>query len=81
MNTVASIWSWSLPTPGFTTVEVFDVQGRRVRTLYSGNLSSGFNEIAWDFQDDGGGRVARGVYFYRFKAPGVSGVRKIQVTR
>jgi hypothetical protein len=64
---------------GPVTVEVFDVTGRRVRTLVSANLSAGRHELAWDGRDDAGRSVASGLYFYR--ARGVEGVvtRKVLV--
>ncbi len=46
-------------------LDVFDVTGRRVRTLVDGPLPPGEFEVAWDRRGDGGQRVAAGVYFAR----------------
>ena len=44
-------------------IAVFDVTGRRVRSLVSGVRSSGSHTVSWDGRSDRGERVAKGVYF------------------
>ena len=47
------------------SLEVFDLLGRKVKTLFAGRLSAGTHEFEWDATTDSGGKVASGVYFYR----------------
>jgi len=47
---------------------VFDLVGRRVRQLHRGRLAEGPHHIEWNGRDDGGRRVAAGIYFVRFEA-------------
>lgn len=48
---------------------VYDVLGRRVRTLHSGEtLTAGHYRTAWNGRDDAGRSVASGVYLYRLIA-------------
>ncbi|MFN0151614.1 MAG: FlgD immunoglobulin-like domain containing protein [bacterium] len=47
-------------------LDVFDVSGRRVRTLASGASAAGVREVRWDGRDDSGRDVAGGVYLLRF---------------
>ena len=48
---------------------VYDVLGRRVRTLYSGEtLTAGHYRISWNGRDDEGRSVASGVYLYQLIA-------------
>jgi hypothetical protein len=51
------------------TVElaVFDIAGRRVRTLLRGAAAAGEHDAPWDGLDDAGRRVAPGVYLYRLQ--------------
>jgi flagellar hook assembly protein FlgD len=51
-------------------VSVFDVVGRRVRTLVEGVSSAGVNRVTWDARDDAGRPVGSGVYFVRFASDG-----------
>ncbi|MFN0151609.1 MAG: FlgD immunoglobulin-like domain containing protein [bacterium] len=44
---------------------VYDVSGRRVKTLASGTRPTGVGSIAWDGRDDGGRDVTSGTYFLR----------------
>jgi hypothetical protein len=71
----------TLTTAGPVRIEVFNVQGRRVRVLADRFLDAGEFDIRWDGRDDRGVSVATGVYFYRVTAPGVESVRKVHIVR
>ena len=47
---------------------IFDLNGKRVRTLLEGELAAGEQTILWDGRDQQGGTVASGVYFYELAA-------------
>ncbi|HPF35475.1 MAG TPA: FlgD immunoglobulin-like domain containing protein [Candidatus Krumholzibacteria bacterium] len=53
---------------GRVTLDVFDVTGRRVRTLAAASLAAGPHEFTWNGTDDGGRRVSSGVYMLRLRA-------------
>jgi flagellar hook assembly protein FlgD len=67
--------------PGPVELAVFDVLGRRVRTLEKSELEAREYRRFWDGRDDAGVRVGSGVYFYRLKADGFQQVRKITWVR
>lgn len=46
-------------------ISVFDISGRRVRTLVSGIQEPGRHTVAWDGTTQGGARVTSGVYWIR----------------
>jgi flagellar hook assembly protein FlgD len=58
-------------------VHLYDVAGRRVRTLVHGELPAGFHHAAWDGRDDRGQNVGNGVYFYRIVAGDWRSLRKL----
>lgn len=58
--------------PGQAIVEVFDLRGRRVRSL----TPAGDSAWTWDGRDDKGQRLASGVYVIRASSGGQSTVRK-----
>lgn len=66
-----------MPTPGAARVDVFDLQGRRMRTLADGALPAGPTLLGWDGRDEAGVRLGRGVYFARLASGGT--VRTVRV--
>lgn len=51
-------------------LELFDVSGRRVRTLFDGPATVGEHEVPWDGRRDSGELLPAGIYFQRFAADG-----------
>jgi hypothetical protein len=57
---------FSLPSPERIVLDIYDVRGRRVRSLSHGEtLGAGEHRIVWDARDDEGLPVPSGTYFYR----------------
>jgi hypothetical protein len=54
-----------LQQPVQIDVDILDISGRRVRTLFSDMTSSGSFTWAWDGRDDGGRTVPPGIYLAR----------------
>lgn len=71
-----------VPTSAATaTLRVFDAGGRAVRTLLVGSVSPGWQEFIWDGRDDGGARVASGLYIARFTAAGQVVAQKLALIK
>ena len=66
---------------GEVTLTVYNVAGRRVRTLVDGPQTAGTKSAAWDGRDDRGVVVGSGVYYCRLEAPGYEQSIKITVLR
>lgn len=78
----ATTISFSLPRAGAVALEVFDLAGRRVRTLLQDEkLEPGDHEVVWRGRDAGGRGVASGVYHVRLRAEGVSQVQRVSLVR
>ena len=60
----------ALPRPESGDVLVFDLAGRRVRSLYTGPLPAGTSEFSWDGADDRGMTASEGVYWVRARHGG-----------
>ena len=71
--------SYSLPAAGPATLVVYDLAGKLVKTLVSGNLPAGARKVTWNRTDDAGRTVAGGVYFCRLRADGTSFSSKLVV--
>jgi hypothetical protein len=62
--------SFTLDRAGAAELAVFDLAGRKVRTLQSGNLGAGPHTATWRGRDDAGRAVPAGAYFARLRADG-----------
>ncbi len=74
---------FSLPAgvSGEYALAVFDLAGRKVRTVAAGAGAPGGYEVAWDLADDAGRKVAPGVYLCWLSASCGSAGRRVVVTR
>jgi len=59
---------FSLATPEHVTLNIYDVAGRRVRTLVNTSQSAGPHAVTWNGINDRGATVSSGIYFYRLQA-------------
>jgi len=59
---------FTLPQQASVALEIFDLSGRRVRSLYEGTLAAGAHRIMWDGKDDFSRTLYSGVYFCRLRA-------------
>jgi Zn-dependent M28 family amino/carboxypeptidase len=64
----ATTLSFVLAADGKVSIDIFDVEGRRLRTLAGGRLSAGRNDLVWDGEDASGARVSAGIYFARVRS-------------
>lgn len=71
--------AWPADAPG--TVEIFDLAGRRVRTLHDGMAAAGETAFTWDGRDAAGRRVAAGVYLARIRQEAEARTRRIVLLR
>ena len=63
--------------PSDIRLEIFDLLGRKVRTLASGRYAPGTYSVTWNATDDAGLRVASGIYVYRLSSPSRSVTKKM----
>jgi cytoskeletal protein CcmA (bactofilin family) len=62
---------------GKVKLAIYSMTGQVVRTLASGEFTSGSHLVVWDATDDSGARVASGVYVYRITAGSFVSQRKL----
>lgn len=70
-----------LPRATQVVLEVFDLRGRRVRTLVREQRPEGNNFVIWDGTSDKGARVAGGLYFYKLSIDGESRTKAMSFAR
>ena len=72
---------FDLATQGRVSLQIFDAQGRLVRTLCDEVMPEGTHEALWDGRDNSGSRVATGVYFVRFTSGNYQLTKKLVMVR
>ncbi len=64
---LSTSFSVDIPQKSTVELEVYNVLGARVKTLFQGVVDAGRSWFSWNAQDDHGGTVSSGVYFYRLQ--------------
>ena len=72
---------YSLAGPGRVTLAIYDVLGRRVRTLVDHSQAAGRYQVEWNGLDDQGRSVASGTYLYRLDAGSFRQTAKMSLVR
>ncbi|NIO02233.1 MAG: T9SS type A sorting domain-containing protein [Candidatus Latescibacteria bacterium] len=68
---------YELTKPEFVQIDIFDVQGARVRVLERGMMGAGQSAVVWDGKNEHGQPVSSGIYFYRMMAGKFRATRKM----
>jgi hypothetical protein len=63
------------------TVEVYDILGRKIKTLFDGPVQQHRLRLLWEGDNEHGNRVGSGVYFYRYRSATHNVVRKMMLLR
>jgi hypothetical protein len=72
------IISLALSRPEYVIAEIFDILGRKVRTLEDGYVASAATQLIWDGKNEQGESVTTGMYFCKVKSQTMQQVVKIQ---
>ena len=72
---------YALPEPANVTLSVYDVTGRRIRTLAEGLQPAGTHTATWNGADAYGRLAASGVYLYRLEAGDFVETRKMLMVK
>jgi hypothetical protein len=74
-----AILSFELAQAAEATLELFDIHGRRLRTLLRGELEAGLHAVPFDGRDAGGRRLGAGLYLIRLRAAETVRTRRMLV--
>ncbi|NOZ08045.1 MAG: T9SS type A sorting domain-containing protein, partial [FCB group bacterium] len=71
--------SFEFVVPFATTVslDIYDITGRHIRTLVSGDVSSGLHRVVWDGLDSANDPVSAGMYLYTLRSDQVTLTKKM----
>lgn len=79
-NPVTNI-RFTVLNPGFVELAVFDVLGRKVRSMLAQEFAANSYRAIWDGRDDAGLRMPSGLYFYRMTSGNQQETRKMLLVR
>jgi hypothetical protein len=68
---------FSVETPSRVHIEIYDIKGRKVRSLVDKEYNPGEHKAVWDGKNDSGKNAGSGIYFYRMRAGGYTNSRKM----
>jgi hypothetical protein len=72
---------YQLEAPGPVVLAVYDVLGRRLRTLVDGEQPAGRHTVAWDGRRADGSPVASGTYFVRMRTGTYASTQRVSLVR
>lgn len=79
-NPVTSI-DFKLPKRMKVSLVIYDVLGKKVRTLLDGDQNPGAHKVYWNGTNDYGQVVSSGIYFYRLEAESFTATRKMMLMK
>ena len=59
---------YDLPEEQNVTIAIYDVIGRKIRSLMNTSQTAGYHSVRWDAKNDIGEGVAAGMYIYTIQA-------------
>jgi hypothetical protein len=73
----ATTLQYTLPTATSVDLDVVNVTGRRIATLFSGSMPEGTHSVKWNGGLSVGGTAPVGLYFVRLRAAGVERTSRV----
>jgi hypothetical protein len=77
----ATAIDYALPHRAHVTISIYDILGRKIRTLVDQSGAAGRHVAIWDGRAGNGEAVSSGVYFYRIQAGEFSETKKMVLVR
>jgi len=56
---------YEIPKPSMINVDIYDVMGRKIKSLVNNYYSSGINSVKWDGTNENNNFVPSDTYFYK----------------
>ncbi len=69
--------AFDLPASNLVRLDIYDLNGRKIKTLLNQQQQAGLHQVVWDGSDEHGVPVASGVYIYRLNAGSVTASQKM----
>jgi len=73
--------NYSLKDSGEMSLDIFNVKGQLVKTIYRGKSGKGSFSTVWNSKDDRGNPCSNGIYFYKLRTGDKTQVRKMMLMK
>ena len=73
--------SYELPKDALVNIAIYDMMGKKIKTLVSGFQTLGYKTIKWDATDEQNHPVSAGLYLYTIHADEFRYTRKMMVLK
>ncbi|MDD3563595.1 MAG: T9SS type A sorting domain-containing protein, partial [Candidatus Cloacimonetes bacterium] len=73
--------SFDMPANGNAKLEIYNVKGQLVKSLFDGTATFGRTSLVWNSTDNSGQTVTSGIYFYRLSTDHHSETRKMMLMK
>ena len=77
----STVIRYSLPEKSNITIQVFDILGREVVTLFDNIQSQGYHEVNWNFYQNENIPISSGLYFVKLNTADFTQTEKIMVLK
>ncbi len=64
----STVINFTLPEEMYISINIYNINGRCIKTIMNGNNKAGCSSVEWDGLDKNGNKVSSGIYFYELKA-------------
>ena len=68
---------YDLPEDALVSISIYDVMGRKIKSLSNANQTAGYHSLQWDATNDLGEIVSTGMYFYTLRTKQFSETNKM----
>ena len=73
--------SYSLDKTAKVRLDIYNINGKLVKTLVNGQQVEGHHKVTWDSMDNNGSRVSSGIYFYSLVVNSQKTVKKMTLIK
>lgn len=73
--------SFSLQQQQKVSIQVFDLEGRLIKTLVNEQMPAGVHQITWNATNESGSMIANGIYYLKLNAGNYSETKKLSVIK
>jgi len=77
----STIIRYALENEKFVELDIFDILGKHIKTLFNGYRSIGIHDIEWNGRDNSGEEATSGLYFLKLKVDNAFYTRRLLLLR